>query len=89
MDKIDEALARLASAPIPPALGGLEARVLARITSQPTTRVGVGMGVITGIALAMGVAGASIPASPGSAASLAPLGTHSPLAPSTLLVGAP
>jgi hypothetical protein len=89
MDDIDEALARLARAPIPAALDGLEAHVLARIATPPASRAGFGVGAIMVAALAIGMIGAGIPASPSTAASLSPLGMSSPLAPSTLLAGTP
>lgn len=89
MDDIDEALTRLARAPVPAALDGLEARVLARIATPPASRAGLGVGAVAIAALAIGMIGAGIPASPGTAASLSPFGTNSPLAPSTLLAGTP
>jgi len=89
MDDIDEALTRLARAPVPAAFDGLEARVLARIATPPPSRAGLGMGAIMVAALAIGMIGAGIPASSGTAASLSPLGSSSPLAPSTLLAGTP
>lgn len=91
MDDLDELLARLAGAPAPAALDGLETRVLARIAARPTVaRAGLGIGIATTItALAIGIAGAGIPTRAGQAASLGPLGGSSPLAPSTLLIGAP
>lgn len=91
MDDLDKALARLAGAPVPVALDGLEAQVLARIGARPTiARAGLEIGVATTIAaLAIGVMGAGMPATAGQAASLSPLGGSSPLAPSTLLVGTP
>lgn len=89
MDDIDEALTRLARAPVPAALDGLEARVLARIATPPASRAGLGVGAVAIAALAIGMIGAGIPASAGTAASLSPLGAHSPLAPSTLLAGTP
>ena len=88
MDDIDEALTRLARAPIPVALDGLEARVLAQIATPRTPRAGLGIGAITVAALAIGMIGAGLPAAPTSAAPLSPFGANSPFAPSTLLVGA-
>ena len=88
MDNLDKALTRLARAPVPAALDGLEARVLARIATPPTSRAGLGMGAIMVGALAIGVIGAGFPASPGASASISPFGANSPFAPSTLLVGA-
>ena len=91
MDDLDALLARLAHAPLPPALDYLEVRVLARIAAQPSARSGFGFGAIAiGAAMILGVAGAGVPVTPVFAvASLAPLGLSSPLAPSTLLMGAP
>ena len=91
MDDLDGALARLARAPAPAALDDIEARVLARIGTRPiVTGAGLGIGAATTIAaLAIGVAGAGIPATSSHAASLAPLGGSSPFAPSTLLIGEP
>ena len=91
MDDLDKALAKLAGAPVPAALDDIEAGVLARVRRRPTFReTGLGIGVVTTIAaLAIGVVGAGVPAPTSSAASLAPLGGSSPLAPSTLLVGEP
>lgn len=89
MDDLDRALARLAGAPVPAALDGIETRVLARIGARPTARgAGIGIGVVMIAALAMGMAGAGEPAS-ARGPSLAPLGGASPLAPSTLLIGNP
>lgn len=92
MDDIDKVLARLAAAPIPAGLDGLEARVFAGIGKQPTTRsAGLGLGAIMVTALAMGMASTGIPtaASADASASLMPLGGIFPLAPSTLLAGTP
>ena len=91
MDDLDALLARLAHAPLPPALDNLEARVLARIAAQPAVRSEFGFGAVAiGAAMTMGVAGAGVPAAPVFAVStLAPLGPNSPLAPSVLLMGAP
>lgn len=91
MDDLDRALARLAGVPAPAALDGLEARVLARIGARPTVaKAGFGIGVVTTIAaLAIGVVGAGMPATPGRAATLGPLDGSSSLAPSTLLIGTP
>ncbi|WP_296743177.1 hypothetical protein [Mesorhizobium sp.] len=90
MDNLDAVLMRLAQAPAPASLDGIEARVLARISARPAVRVGMGVGAMTiAAALVMGVVGAGVPAKQASAASLSPLGPVSPLAPSTLLLGAP
>ncbi len=91
MDDLDAMLARLAQAPLPAGLDGVEARVLARIAARPVAHVGLGLGVTTiAAALVMGVLGAGLPAQEASAMSpLAPLGPVSVLAPSSLLLGAP
>jgi hypothetical protein len=90
MDDLDRALARLAGAPVPAALEGIEAQVLARIGSRPVARrAGLGIGVVTIAALAIGIAGAELPATANPVLSLAPLGGASPLTPSALLVGEP
>lgn len=90
MDDLDRALARLAGAPAPAALEGIEDQVLARIGSRPAVRgAGLGVGVVTIAALAMGMVGAELPATASPAVSLAPLGGASPLAPSALLIGEP
>lgn len=92
MDDLDRALARLAGAPTPTALDGIETRVLARIGTRPVVRqtgIGIGIGVVTVAALAIGMIGAELPATAGPAVSLAPLGGASPLAPSALLIGEP
>ena len=84
MDNLDAALARLAHAPLPPALDNLEALVLARIAAQPAVRTRFGFGAASvGAAMIMGFVGAGVPASPALAVStLSPFGPNSPLAPS-------
>ena len=91
MNDLDTMLLRLASAPVPDGLNGMEARVRARITAQSGARVGVGFGAMTiGAALVLGVIGAGLPSSEVRAMSpLTYLGQVSSLAPSTLLVGEP
>jgi len=91
MNNLDAVLMRLAHAPVPESLDGIEARVLARISAGPAARVGIGVGAMTiAAALVMGIFGAGVPAQEARAASLLfPLGPVSPLAPSTLLVGTP
>ncbi|MCG7349735.1 hypothetical protein [Sphingomonas sp. ACRSK] len=90
MDDLDRALARLAGAPAPAALEGIEDQVLARIGSRPAVRgSGLGIGVVAVAALAIGMVGAELPATANPAVSLAPLGGASPLAPSALLMGEP
>ena len=90
MDDLDRTLARLAGAPVPASLDGIEAQVLARIGARPVARLtGLGLGVVTVAALAIGMVGAELPATASPSVSLAPLGGASPLAPSALLVGEP
>lgn len=90
MDDLDRALARLAAAPLPTALEGIEEQVLARISPRPVVRqAGLGLGVVTMAALAIGMIGAELPATASPAVSLVPLGGDSPLAPSSLLIGEP
>ena len=90
MDDLDGALARLAGAPGPLALDGIEARVLARIGARPTARgAGIGIGTVAIAALAIGMVGGGVPATARSVPSLALLGGASMLAPSTLLAGTP
>lgn len=87
MNELDRALARLAGAPVPAALDDVEIRVLARIGSRPVVQqAGIGLGVVTAAALAIGVMGAELPAAGRPTVSLAPLGGASPLAPSSLLL---
>lgn len=88
MNDLDDMLARLARAPAPQALDGLEERVLAQIAMPRASRAGLGVGAITIAALTIGMIGAGLPASPSTASPLSPFGANSPLAPSTLLVGA-
>ena len=89
MDHIDRALARLADLPAPTTLDDMEARVLARISAGPAPRTGLHVGAVIVAALAIGVAGGGVPATATKAASLSPVTGGSPLAPSTLLAGAP
>lgn len=91
MHDLDAMLMRLAQAPVPAHLDGIEARVLARIAARPAVRVGMGAGAMTiAAALVIGVIGAGVPAREARAAyTLSPLSPVSPLAPSALLLGAP
>lgn len=91
MNDLDAMLTKLATAPVPVELDGMEARVLARIAKRPIARGGMGIGAMTiALALGMGIVGAGVPARQVSAMSpLSPLGPVSPLSPSTLLLGAP
>lgn len=87
-DKLDRILAKLATAPTHPGLIDLDTAVLHRIAQDPAVRrTGGALAVATAVAaVAMGVAGAALPAASGQAqSSLSPLGPAYPLAPSTLL----
>ncbi|KQM63140.1 MULTISPECIES: hypothetical protein [unclassified Sphingomonas] len=90
MDILDRTLARLAEAPAPPALAGIDARVLARIGTRPFAYGrGAGLVAVALVALTIGMVGAELPVSAQPPVSLAPLAGTSPLAPSTLLIGEP
>ena len=89
MDDVDRALVRLADVPASTALDDMEARVLARISAGSAPRTGLHVGAVIVAALAIGVAGGGVPATASAPASLSPLTGDSPLAPSTLLTGAP
>ncbi len=90
MNDIDRTLARLASDPVPAALGGIEADVLARIAAGSTARdAGLGIGVVAIAAVAIRMAGANLSSSAGQMTPLSPLGGGSPHAPSTLLADVP
>ena len=93
MNRIDEALLGLARAPLPDALDGLEEMVLARVAGMGPTPFGRAHGgFAAGVlmsALVLGVAGGGFTANPARAAGQSmPFGLDTPLAPSTLLVGA-
>ena len=88
MNDLDEMLTKLAMAPVPADLDGMEVRVLARIAARPLAHIGMGVGAMTiATALVMGIVGAGVPARQANA--MSPLGPVSPLSPSTLLLGAP
>lgn len=91
MDDIDGMLATLARAPVPAGLDGLEGRVLDRLAAASTSRGGIGIGVFAVVgALALGMAGAAVPAASAAATSASsPFDPGLPLAPSTLLAGTP
>lgn len=89
MDDLDALLTRLAQAPVPTSLDGMEARIFARIAARPArARIGIGSAAIA-VALGMGVVGAGVPARETSVSPLSLLGPVSTLAPSTLLGGEP
>lgn len=89
MDEPDRPLVRLTGAPAPVALDGIETQILVRIGSRPVVRqAGVGLGVVAAAALVIGILGAELPVASHQTASLALLDGTSPLAPSSLLLGA-
>ena len=86
MSDLDEMLARLRDAPLPPRLAGIDAFVLeevARLQATPPLRAGT-FGVAAAIALVFGIAGSAIPA-PSAASPMSPFDARLALAPSTLL----
>jgi len=91
MNDLDAMLTKLAMAPEPATLDGIEASVFARIAARPRVGVSKGMGAATiAVALAVGIFGAGVSPEHASAmSSLSPLGPVSALAPSTLLLGEP
>lgn len=91
MDDVDNLLSRLAQAPLPMSLDGIEASVFDKIASATAARARqrVGAMAISG-ALAIGMIGAFVPAQgSGAGSQMTSLGANSPLAPSTLLNGEP
>ncbi len=90
MDELDITLIRLARAPVAAGLDGMEAKVFARIGARPRVDAGIGLGAMTtAAALVMGVVAGVSAHKDYTAVSLSPLGGAAPLAPSTLLAGAP
>ena len=91
-DNVDAALARLANAPGPAGLAGIEGAVLAQISSEQPTRQRDSLGLSTLAAvggMTLGLASGMLPAAAddGSRAPLLPLTGASELAPSSLLTG--
>lgn len=90
MMDIDETLGRLAAAPVHGGLERLDEAVFARVRAlnERDRRTPGRIAAVAAIgAVAMGVAGAGIPAATASAAGLSPFGAAAALAPSTLLLG--
>ena len=89
---LDDALDRLAHAPVPASLATMEAGVFARIehARRNGPPIGARMTIAcAAMAMAMGVAGAATSAAMArDTAILSPLGVSQPLAPSTLLASA-
>ena len=86
---IDTALGRIGRQEPHPDLIGLEDRVLATIGERPARALATRTTLAgAGFALLLGIAGGVHPAPRAGAARLAPFGLSSPLAPSTLLLGA-
>lgn len=87
MSDLDEMLARLRDAPLPPRLAGIDAFVLeevARLQATPPLRAGT-FGVAAAIALVFGIAGSAVSAAPSAASVMSPFDARLALAPSTLL----
>lgn len=90
MMDIDETLGRLATTPVHGGLDRLDETVFARVhaLNERDRRAPGRIAAIAALgAVAMGVAGAGIPAATASATSLSPFGAAAALAPSTLLLG--
>ena len=86
MTNIDAALARLREMPVHPDLASIDVAVMADLVARPSASVsGAMLGLAATAALLIGVAGSVIQPGPVRAASAAPFGTSTPLAPSTLL----
>jgi len=84
---LDAALRALALPDDHPGLDGLEDRVIARIHAREQSVSGVRVGGLAAAgAVALGILAAGPGQSPATAASLAPFGAVSALAPSTLLL---
>jgi len=89
MNNIDTILQQLRDAPLPPQLARLDGVVLDALAARPVSGAIVRPASMAAIAaLVVGIVG-GLPGSngPAAAAAVAPLGTPSPLAPSSLLVG--
>jgi hypothetical protein len=90
--KLDEALGRLAAAPLHPGLTSIEDKVFARVREEAAlagqASHGLRIGAVAALAaLGLGIAAGSPVAASPSPDTLSPFGPSSPLAPSTLLVG--
>ena len=91
-DNVDAALERLANAPGPAGLAGIEGAVLARISSERPVRQrdSLGLSALAAVgAMTLGLASGMLPADAcdGPRAPLLPLTGASELAPSSLLTG--
>ncbi|MBX3562662.1 MAG: hypothetical protein KF780_12730 [Sphingomonas sp.] len=90
-DAVDDALDRLARAPAPVGLSGIEAEIIERLgTERPLrSRDSLGLSAVAALfALTMGVLGGAVPLGSDEAqAALSPLTDGARLAPSTLLMG--
>jgi hypothetical protein len=87
MSNLDEMLARLRDAPVPPGLAMIDATVmeeLARIQAAPPLSATT-FGVAATLALMFGIAGSAIPATSVAATPISPFDARLALAPSTLL----
>jgi len=88
MDKLDTVLMQLASTPAPAGLDAIDEGVFAGLAASPAFSVRRGVGAATvAVALAIGIAGASLPPPDAEATSLTPLAAMSPLSPAALLLG--
>ena len=85
MTEIDTMLSRLALAPVHSGLAAIDDAVLTRLSQRAAQIPSSAIGLAAVVALMVGVAGAGLPSSRAEAATSAPFGQPSALAPSTLL----
>ena len=85
MIDLDDTLNRLAAAPVHAGLAAIDDAVLTRLAQRAAQIPGSAIGLAAVAAVLIGVAGAGLPSTRAEAASPAPFGQPSALAPSTLL----
>ena len=85
MIDLDDTLNRLAAAPVHAGLAAIDDAVLTRLSQRAAQIPGSAIALAAVAALLVGVAGAGLPGTRAEAATSAPFGQPSALAPSTLL----
>ena len=85
MIDLDDTLNRLAAAPVHAGLAAIDDAVLTRLAQRAAQIPGSAIALAAVAALLVGVAGAGLPGTSAEAATSAPFGQPSALAPSTLL----
>ncbi len=85
MTDLDDTLSRLAAAPVPYGLAAIDDAVLTRLTLRGVQIPASALGLAAVASLLAGVAGAALPSTRAEAATSAPFGLPSALAPSSLL----